>query len=68
MIMPSGAIRKNSIINAFLNAGAISQSSAATLKEAGVIRGLGIKFDQLVERGIIVPCGGGKYYVDESKL
>ena len=37
MIMPSGAIRKNSIINAFLNAGAISHCSASTLKEAVVL-------------------------------
>lgn len=68
MIIPSGAIRKNSIINALLSVGAVSQSSARTLNEAGVIKGLGIKFDQLVERGVIVPCGDGKYYVDESRM
>ena len=67
-IVPAGAVRKRSIINAFLNAGAVSHDSAKTLKEAGIFKGLGIKFGQLVESGIIVPCGQEKYYIDESKL
>ena len=68
MIIPAGAIRKKAIINAFLEAGAVSENTAKTLKEVGVIKGLGIKFEQLVERGILVSCKNEKYYVDESKL
>lgn len=52
-MIPAGAIRKRAIIRQFL--------------EAGVFRGLGIKFDQLVERGVLVPCAGGRYYVDQCK-
>lgn len=68
MVIPSGAIRKKRIINAFLAAGAISRSTAKTCKEAGVFRGLGIKFQQLIRRGVLVPCEGGTFYVDESRL
>ena len=68
MIIPAGAIRKKTIINAFLEAGAVAKNNAKTLKEIGVIKGLGVKFEQLVESGVIVPCENDKYYLDESKL
>ena len=61
-MIPAGAIRKRAIIRQFLEAGA-----ARTPEEAGVFQGLGIKFDQLVERGVLVPCAGGRYYVDQCK-
>ena len=66
MVIPFGAIRKKRIINAFLAAGAGSRSTAKTCEEAGVFRGLGIKFQQLIRQGILVPCGDGAFYVDES--
>lgn len=50
-MIPAGAIRKRAIIRQFLEAGAVSEETARTPEEAGVFRGLGIKFDQLVERG-----------------
>lgn len=56
------------LIHAFLDAGAVSGDTAKTLKEVGVIKGLGIKFEQLINRGILVSCENEKYYVDESKL
>lgn len=67
-MIPAGAIRRNTIIHAFLDAGAVSGDTAKTLKEVGVIKGLGIKFEQLINRGILVSCENEKYYVDESKL
>ena len=45
----------------------IPAETARTPEEAGVFQGLGIKFDQLVERGVLVPCAGGRYYVDQCK-
>ena len=57
-MIPAGAIRKRAIIRQFLEAGAVSEETARTPEEAGVFRGLGIKFDQLVERGVLVPCTG----------
>lgn len=68
MVIASGVIRKKMIVNAFLNAGAISEKTAKTLKEVGVYKGLGIKFAQLESSGILRHCEGNKYYVDESKL
>ncbi len=67
-IMPAGAIRKQQIVHAFLDAGAVSPDTAKTTKEAGVFEGLGVKFAQLVDRGVLVSCENEKYYVDESKL
>lgn len=67
-MIPAGAIRRKVIIHAFLDAGAVSPDTAKSLKEVGVIKGLGIKFEQLIDRGILVPCANEKYYVDESKL
>lgn len=66
-MIPAGAIRKRAIIRQFLEAGAVSEETARTPEEAGVFRGLGIKFDQLVERGVLVPWPGGRYYVDQCK-
>ena len=66
-MIPAGAIRKRAIIRQFLEAGAVSEETARTPEEAGVFRGLGIKFDQLVERGVLVPCAGGRSYVDQCK-
>ena len=51
-MIPAGAIRKRAIIRQFLEAGAVSEETARTPEEAGVFQGLGIKFDQLVERGV----------------
>lgn len=65
MIIPSGGIRKTSIINAFVDAGAISKDTAKTLKEIGVYKGLGIKFSQLQERGVIVQ-EDDKYYLNTN--
>ena len=66
-MIPAGAIRKRVIIRQFLEAGAVSEETARTPEEAGVFQGLGIKFDQLVERGVLVPCAGGRYYVAQCK-
>ena len=63
-MIPAGAIRKRAIIRQFLEAGAVSEETARTPE---VFQGLGIKFDQLVERGVLVPCAGGRYYVDQCK-
>lgn len=57
MVTPSGAIRKKRIINAFLAAGAVSRSTAKTCEEAGVFRGLGIKFQQLIRQAFSSPAG-----------
>ena len=43
-MIPAGAIRKRAIIRQFLEAGAVSEETARTPEEAGVFRGLGIKF------------------------
>lgn len=66
MIIPVGAIRKKAIINAFVDAGAISKDTAKTLNEIGVYKGLGIKFSQLQERGIIVQEDNDKYYLNTN--
>ena len=34
---------------------------------SGVLEGLGMKLGQLVRQGVLVPCEGGRYYVDLSK-
>ena len=67
MIWPVGAIRKRGIVRAFLAAGAISPETARTCREAGVLEGLGVKLEQLVRQGVLVPCEGGRYYVDINK-
>ena len=67
MIVPYGAIRKKRIVRSFLAAGATSPATAKTCREAGVVRGLGFKLEQLVRQGILVPCEGGRYYVDDSR-
>ena len=46
---------------------AVSPETAKTCREAGVVEGLGVKLGQLVRRGVLVSCGGGRYYVDVSK-
>ena len=67
-IFPAGGIRKRKIIRAFLEAGAVSADTAKTLDEVDVIKGMGLKFEQLINSGAIVSCENGKYYVDKSKL
>ena len=67
MIWPVGAIRKRVIVRAFLAAGATSPATAKTCREAGVVEGLGIKLEQLVRQGVLVPCEGGRYYANVSK-
>ena len=67
MIWPVGAIRKKRIVRAFLSAGAVSPETARTCREAGVLEGLGVKLEQLVRQGVLVPCEGGRYYVDINK-
>ena len=68
MIIPAGAIRKRMIIKAFLEAGAVSGNTAKTLKEMAIIKGIGLKFDQMVKQGVIISCGDEKYYLDQRKL
>ena len=67
MIWPAAAIRRRVIVRGFLAAGAVSPETAKTCREAGVVEGLGMKLGQLVRRGVLVPCEGGRYYVDVSK-
>ena len=67
MIWPAAAIRRRVIVCGFLAAGAVSPETAKTCREAGVLEGLGMKLGQLVRQGVLVPCEGGRYYVDLSK-
>ena len=64
MIWPAAAIRRRVIVRGFLAAGAVSPETAKTCREAGVVEGLGVRLGQLVRRGVLVSCGGGRYYVD----
>lgn len=66
-MIPAGAIRKESHHQAVPGGGGGLGGDGRTPEEAGVFQGLGIKFDQLVERGVLVPCAGGRYYVDQCK-
>ena len=67
-MIPAGAIRKRAIIRQFLEAGGgLGGRRPERRRRRGVFRGLGIKFDQLVEQGVLVPCAGGRYYVDQCK-
>ena len=68
MIWPAAAIRRRAIVRGFLAAGAVSPETAKTFREACVVEGLGVKLGQLVRRGVLVPCGGGRYYIDAGKL
>ena len=67
MIWPVAAIRRRAIVQGFLSAGAVSPETAKTCREAGVVEGLGVKLEQMVRRGVLVSCGGGRYYVDVSR-
>ena len=67
MIWPAAAIRRRVIVRGFLAAGAVSPETAKTCREAGIAEGLGVKLGQLVRRGVLIPCEGGRYYVDASK-
>ena len=67
MIWPVAAIRRRAIVRGLLAAGAVSPETAKTCREVGVAEGLGVKLGQLVRRGVLVSCEGGRYYVDVSK-
>lgn len=62
-------MRKRHIIGKLLKMNAVSEESAVTFEEAGVINPNGFhKFTlRLVEQGILCECGE-KYYVNIAKL
>ncbi len=69
MVIPALLLRKRHIIGKLLKAGAVSEESAVTFKEAGIINPNGFhRFTLcLVEQGILRQCGE-KYYLDTTKL
>ena len=64
-VPPIPLIRKNLIIRKLSAAGAFSEQSAVTLREAGVLNpdGFLAVTRRMVNRGIIAACGDGKYYL-----
>lgn len=64
-VMPMALMRKNLIIKKLRACGAVSEESAKSLAEAGVINPDGFKriTDRLVETGSIHRISGGRYYV-----
>lgn len=62
---PMALMRKNLIIKKLRACGAVSEESAKSLAEAGVINPDGFKriTDRLVETGSIHRTSGGRYYV-----
>ena len=63
--MPMALMRKNLIIKKLRACGAVSEESAKSLAEAGVINPDGFKriTDSLVKTGSIHRTFGGRYYV-----
>lgn len=68
VIIPVGGIRKKMLIRQFLDAGATSPETAQTLHDIGVWKGVGLVFDKLEQKGIIVRCPDGRYYIDKNKI
>ena len=68
MVIPIGGIRKKMLIRQFLDAGATSPETAQTLHDIGVWKGIGLVFDKLERKGIIVCCSDGRYYIDKNKI
>ena len=62
---PIPLIRQNLIIRKLSAAGAFSQRTAVTLREAGIINpnGFSMITRRMEKRGIIAACGDGKYYL-----
>ncbi|HEX3029549.1 MAG TPA: hypothetical protein VHT34_09670 [Clostridia bacterium] len=67
-VVPVPIIRRKVIVRRFINAGAISPSSAKSPEEVGSFKGSGRMYSRLISRGILVQTGNNKYYVDETKL
>ena len=68
VIIPVGGIRKKMLIRQFLDEGATSSETAQTLHDLDVWKGVGLVFDKLELRGIIVRCPNGRYYIDQNKI
>lgn len=67
-VVPVPIIRRNVIVRRFINAGAISPSSAKAPEDVGSFKGLGLMYSRLISQGILVQTENNKYYVDKSKL
>ncbi len=69
MVLPVALIRRKRIINKFLEKNAVSQETAVTFKEAGIINSSRFQalFGRLIEQGILHQIGD-KYYLDTTKL
>ncbi len=69
MVMPVMLMRKRHIIGKLLKMNAVSEETAVTFQDAGVINPNGFhKFTlRLVEQGILHQCGE-KYYLDTTRL
>jgi len=62
--VPGGLIRRKAIIKRFLRGGAISPETAKTPEEVGSFKGAGFFYSRLESRGVLISCGGNRYYVD----
>jgi hypothetical protein len=67
LVFPVPIIRKRVIIRRFINAGAVSPSTAKTPEEVGSYKGLGLFYSRLVSRGVLVETENNKYYVNVNK-
>ncbi len=69
MVLPVTLIRKKRIINKLLEKNAVSQETAVTFKEAGIINSNKFQAitEHLIEQGILHQIGD-KYYLDTTKL
>lgn len=65
---PIAIIRRKAIIKRFINAGALTPSSAKTPEEVGSFKGLGLIYSRLIKKGILIQIENNKYYVDVNKL
>ena len=65
MIPPIPVIRRNMIVRKLQRCGAVSEETAKTLAEAGVLNpnGFARLTEILVKRGIIKTTGDGRYYI-----
>lgn len=67
-VVPVPIIRRKVIVQRFINAGAISPSSAQTPEAVGSFKGLGLLYSRLISEGILIQTESNKYYVDKTKL
>jgi len=56
--------RQNRVMRAFREAGAVSPAKTATLAALGCRESWATR--RLIDRGVLVPCDNGAYYLDEE--